>query len=314
MIGNHHFDIIDSLQHFGGESNTNPLNRKVSKTNNSIKDGFGLINWTHSDNQRTPIKLAHHVLWLCVKGNCQVLIGQHQFTFSTSSIGIISPNQVVKVFKTSHDFKSHMICFTEGFLKNCLIESKLFDQLLLVNPDYPPVYELLEKDYKSVSHRFQEIRHEYSEKRPFHLNLIRFLIVQLLYDYNRACEMCLLSFRKTMNRQYQIVYKFKKLVEFNFLNKKTISEYSNQLNLSPKHLSDCAKKETGFSAIEIIHNRILLESEYLLLHTSQSIKEITVHLGFDTSSHFSRFFKSKTGLTPSKFREIRKIGSSFRIP
>ena len=84
MIGNHHFDIIDSFQHFGGESKTNLFNKNVSTTNNFIKDEFGLINWTHSDNQRNPIKLAHHVLWLCIKGNCQILIGQHQFTFSTS--------------------------------------------------------------------------------------------------------------------------------------------------------------------------------------------------------------------------------------
>lgn len=299
------FKIPNTFFHFG-----NPVNEL--KADQLLKNELGIFSWRVTNRQKNPVKLSHYALWICEQGYCQILVGQHQFKISKSNIGIFSPNQVIKILSYSENFESEMICFTESFLKNCLIESTLFDQLLLINPDYPPVYELTTNDYQKVTQRFQEIENEYSEKRPFHLNLIRFLIVQLLYDYNRACEMCLLSFRKSINRQYQIVYEFKKLVEANFLKTKTVSEYSHQLHLSPKHLSDCTKKETGLSALEIIHERIFIEAEYLLLHTNQSIKEISDYLNFDTSSHFSRFFKSKCSMTPSNFRVNRKIGSSFR--
>ena len=40
----------------------------------------------------------------------------------------------------------------------------------------------------------------------------------------------------------------------------------------------------------------------LLLGTNEPISQITHTLGFDYPSHFSKFFKKKTGMSPAAYR------------
>ncbi|WOC39601.1 helix-turn-helix domain-containing protein [Polaribacter sp. HL-MS24] len=42
-----------------------------------------------------------------------------------------------------------------------------------------------------------------------------------------------------------------------------------------------------------------------LFHTEQhSIKEVSYALGFEYPNHFSRFFKEKTGMTPTAWKDL----------
>ncbi|MDC1385752.1 helix-turn-helix domain-containing protein [Crocinitomicaceae bacterium] len=41
-----------------------------------------------------------------------------------------------------------------------------------------------------------------------------------------------------------------------------------------------------------------------LLQTGMSAKEVAYDLNFDDPGHFSKFFKSKTGCSPSEFRNV----------
>lgn len=250
----------------------------------------------------TAIKSNHYTLILSLKGKSKLFVGHHSFVLFEKCFSIISPNQISAFKETSSNFRILAILFKPDFIRKCFAKTEILDQLLYINPEYPPVYELNDYDFGYVLRKFNDIDAEYKKESAFYLNMIRLMMVQLLYDYGRACEECLLAFRKNMNRQYQIVYDFKKSVDLNFTKFKSVQDYAGLLGISPKHLSDCTKQETGFSAMDIIHHRILLEAEYLLRHSKHNIKQITAHLNFDTSSHFSRFFKSKMGKTPLKYR------------
>jgi AraC family transcriptional activator of pobA len=49
---------------------------------------------------------------------------------------------------------------------------------------------------------------------------------------------------------------------------------------------------------------ILLEAKVLLKQTDLSISEIAYKIGEKGSSNFSRFFRTKTGVTPKEYREM----------
>ncbi len=57
------------------------------------------------------------------------------------------------------------------------------------------------------------------------------------------------------------------------------------------------------SPLKIIQERVVTEAKRLLLHTSHSIKEISVILGFESVGTFSRFFKNMTGENTSAYRK-----------
>jgi len=50
---------------------------------------------------------------------------------------------------------------------------------------------------------------------------------------------------------------------------------------------------------------VLTEAKRQLVFTNQAIHEIAYDLAFSDPSHFTRFFRKQTGMTPQAFREGR---------
>ena len=75
------------------------------------------------------------------------------------------------------------------------------------------------------------------------------------------------------------------------------------LHRSPKTLSNLFAAYGMPSPLKIIQERVVTEAKRLLLHTSHSIKEISVILGFESVGTFSRFFKNMTGENTSAYRK-----------
>ncbi|WP_336527821.1 helix-turn-helix domain-containing protein, partial [Bacteroides acidifaciens] len=48
----------------------------------------------------------------------------------------------------------------------------------------------------------------------------------------------------------------------------------------------------------------LRKAKQLLVGTSQSVKEISFFLGFQSTEYFFSFFKKRTGLTPLEYRSF----------
>jgi AraC-like DNA-binding protein len=271
--------------------------------NNCVPE-FALISVHRNLKNYRPVKNDHYTFILTLKGKADVTAGHHSFTLCPQTISIISPNLIYSLNKASSDLITYQLLFKKEFLHKTFVKESVIDELLYLNPDYPPVYQLENEAFNTVYQKFLMIDSEYKNSGPFHFNIIRLMLMELLYDYNRACEYCLLGFKKNMNRQYQLTYQFKKLVDSEFILRRTVADYAALLGITAKHLSETVKEETGCTALDIIHKRLILEAQYLLKHTQFTIKEITHHLHFDTTSHFSRFFKSNTKLTPLAYRNI----------
>ena len=72
----------------------------------------------------------------------------------------------------------------------------------------------------------------------------------------------------------------------------------------------------GATPLEEIHRMQLDRIKQLLVDTDMSIAELAHQTGFRYQEYFARFFKQRTGLTPTKFRRInrnRETGSLDRL-
>jgi AraC-like DNA-binding protein len=250
-----------------------------------------------------PIKTDHYAIILCLKGSCTKTIGHFSFTVEPGTIHLVTPDRINSFENVSDDLLLYMILFKKEFLAKSFTRESVLDNLLQLHPDYPPNYRLDATAFERIKCCFEKIDAEYHSGLSFHLPIIRLQVIQLLYEMKRACETCFEAAERPQSRTAQLVFRFRKMVDELFLEYRTIKEYADQLHVTAKYLGECVKKETGESALEIIHRRILLESQYLLTYSSLSIKEITDHLGFDTNSHFSRFFKAKTGMKPMEYKQ-----------
>jgi AraC-like DNA-binding protein len=82
----------------------------------------------------------------------------------------------------------------------------------------------------------------------------------------------------------------------------TVEICGNTMNMSGKYLSDLLKAETGKSLLEHIHLFIIDKAKTSLLNSNLSVSEIAYSLGFKYPQHFSKLFKTKTGLSPGEYR------------
>ena len=82
----------------------------------------------------------------------------------------------------------------------------------------------------------------------------------------------------------------------------TVQYVAEKLHVSPGYLSSLLRTLTGQNTQQHIHNKMIEKAKEKLSATDLSISEIAYELGFGYSQSFSKFFKTKTRLSPLEFR------------
>lgn len=112
--------------------------------------------------------------------------------------------------------------------------------------------------------------------------------------------------RKSLNNAASnLTQRYKSLLSENIYDKKTVTEFAEMLAVSPNHLHKCVKTTTGKSAHELLEEMRILEAKVLLKQTPLRIADIAFKIGGFEPSDFSRFFKSKTGISPKEYRNLQ---------
>lgn len=82
-----------------------------------------------------------------------------------------------------------------------------------------------------------------------------------------------------------------------------VSALSKKLHISERTLHDIFVLNTSCSPKQYILNLKFDTACFLLENTNKTIGEISEYLGFSSPFHFSRFFSSKTNISPLKWRK-----------
>jgi AraC-like DNA-binding protein len=103
--------------------------------------------------------------------------------------------------------------------------------------------------------------------------------------------------------QGEIIREFNYLVDKHFSEHHNVAFYASKLNKSPKTLANLFALVSNRTPLSIIHDRIMTHARRQINYSSLSIKEIAYELGYDDVQSFSRFFKSKEGVSPGHYRD-----------
>ena len=108
-----------------------------------------------------------------------------------------------------------------------------------------------------------------------------------------------------------IVSNFERLLNTYFNSEKpqknglpSVAYFADKLNLSANYLGDLIKKETGKSAIDHIHLKLIEIAKDRIFDIDKSISEVAYELGFKYPQHFNRLFKKSTGYSPREYRNL----------
>jgi AraC family transcriptional regulator, transcriptional activator of pobA len=104
------------------------------------------------------------------------------------------------------------------------------------------------------------------------------------------------------SRQTRNLARFRDLIEGRFREHLPLAAYAAEIGLTTTHLNRICRRETGKSALQIIHERCVIEAKRDLVYSEMTIGEIAAILGFKDPAYFTRFFIRRAGISPGRYR------------
>jgi AraC family transcriptional activator of pobA len=92
------------------------------------------------------------------------------------------------------------------------------------------------------------------------------------------------------------------MIEAEYASHHPVSDYARRLGITGAHLNALCRQASGQSALDLIHERMLLEAKRMLVYTSMTVSTASYALGFADPAYFTRFFKQRIGMSPKAFR------------
>ncbi|MEM7486657.1 MAG: helix-turn-helix transcriptional regulator [Bacteroidota bacterium] len=240
--------------------------------------------------------------------NGKLIYGQREYDFDKGRMFFIAPNQVYSIRGTKELTHS-------GWL--LLIHPDLFWNTPLAAHIHKFEYfgysvnealHLSEKEEETIVGVLNTIEEECRANidkfsKPVIISRIETLLNYADRFYNR-------QFITRERENHEILVRLEKILDNRFNNENlansgvpSVTDLSESLNISPNYLSGLLKVLTGKSTQQHIHDRLIEKAKEKLAHHEASISEIAFQLGFDYPQSFSKLFKSRTGFTPSEFRQ-----------
>jgi len=222
------------------------------------------------------------------------------FRITSPTLAFTSPGQVHTV-KPGRGFRGIFVSFTQEFFDSTMPPpSKLLDYPFFFSNEPPPLLRLEGTVFPQYEALFRELQAEFDANLHGAYDVMR-AFLQIIFT--RASHLFREVYRlDDPSRPAQLVREFRFAVETRFLEFTSLADYAALLKVTPNHLNDTVREQTGQPAGEIIRQRRLLDAKRLLLHSDMSVSEIGYHLGFEDPSYFSRFFRRYEGQAPAEFR------------
>jgi AraC family transcriptional activator of pobA len=249
----------------------------------------------------------YEITWI-TNGTGKLFADLREYSIDENLLYFIRPNQVHRLLLNG-DAQGFILSFNDSFVNlgthefDLMCQSSLFQlfsrlQVLSVQKEMVP--DMMEILIKMI----REFENEYSFKAQL---LKRYFKIFLIY-VSRQFEKMEQSTQHS--RETELTKSFMELIEANYKEMKMVADYAARLYVTPNYLNGIVKKETGFSAGQLIRQRVVLEAKRLGRYSDVGMKEIAYNLGFADSSHFSKFFKAVSGMN---FSDFKKEGLSYSL-
>jgi AraC-like DNA-binding protein len=236
------------------------------------------------------------IFWV-KEGIGSISIDLTTYSLLPNTIYCIAPGHVRKLHldNSSHGYYV-AICAEWLHWIESLVHFNLFGTSYQVGVSFPPI--IVSKELEVL---ISNIVTESQNSLPMKTAIIKGYTKVLLIHLSRMME--LHNESKVADKDELIVSNFISLLRKNYIFKKDVASYADDLCITPNHLSAIVRRVTGHPASFHIHQIIVLEAKRRVRHYGAKLKEIATDLGFDDYAHFSKYFKAHAGVNFSVYRK-----------
>ncbi|MEQ9442958.1 MAG: helix-turn-helix domain-containing protein [Cyclobacteriaceae bacterium] len=269
-----------------------------------------LVDLTKIPQQETKNKVSASFEFyaiMCKRFDGVLHYGRGSYDFKEGSLLFTAPNQLISTSSDLQISEGWALYFHPDLIYATDLGRKIHTYSFF-NYDTNEALHISEEEKQIVNDCIQKIEREYSQNIDKHSQDLIVSNLELLLNYcNRFYDR---QFYTRTKVNSDVVAKFENLLSEYFSQNlvekgvPTVSYFASKLNISSNYLSDLLNRFTGKTTQEHIHLQIVEKAKLELWNSEKSISEIAYELGFEYPSHFTKIFKTKTGKSPSKFRQL----------
>ena len=274
-----------------------------------IDNDFCIVNMKFRRRERTlnfPFRFDGILLVWCIKGRLSVSINLNDYILKENTLFLCVPGNIFKL--------NEIISDEEELLYVCIAMSREFaaDQKVDVNKTFSNGLSLMDDPSVALSEEESAMIADYIDMMGkvarseliYKKESIQSLWTSMIYIFAGVLDSRAKAKdpAESTNRSRLLFEQFISLVAKYHGQYRNVGFYADKLCLTPKYLSKLIKNATGRSAPEWIDAYVILEAKNMLKYSNETIKEIVYKLNFPNQSVFYKFFKARTGMTPSEYR------------
>lgn len=241
----------------------------------------------------------HSVLYI-TEGEAVMKIGSEQYKIQQDEMLFVPAGQVFS-FQTGDRNKGYLCGLHTDMLIGKFGKEDPLKEFEFLRVWGNPMITPDQQTSGHILHILKRLLLDYSENGLKNQDIIQSYLLAMLCEVRSAYKPLSASNQAS---SVTITNKFKELIFSSIKDKHLVTDYASLLNISPNHLNKTVKAITGKSPTKWIDEAIVLEAKVLLCQSASPISQISVEVGFDDQSYFTRLFKKYEGMTPSEFRKM----------
>lgn len=244
-----------------------------------------------------------HQIQFLERGRISGTVDGRPVEAAAPAILLIAPGSV-HGFRHARDTSGHQLTIPSATLQQLLAGTRLMDAGLGTSF---VLTELTPEARAECSALFDMLAREFrgggAGRVPALLAAATLLAVLLLRLHGEHSQK-----EQTPGARDALVQRFRALAEQHFREHRGLPFYADALGVTPDHLSRSCRNATRQSALQLLHERLMLEARRLLAYTPMSILEVAAAIGYQDPAYFSKFFTRATGHSPSQYRALADRG------
>lgn len=267
----------------------------------SIPERSQLHNWIIRPHRHADLV---HILFISQGSVELALEGTHHQLQGV--VTIIVPAMAIHGFRFSPDVQGHIITLAKPLADH--LHGLIGESSTLKKADF---YRLSlssqngENQPARIAMLVSQIDQEYRQPAPGRDRLLEALIQALVVELSRLSTAGHSAKRygpRQSDKGRQHIEHYQALLEAHYREQPSIEALAEQVGVSSAHLNMLCRQIAGHSALQLLHERLLLEAKRQLTYTNMTIGQVSDSLGFSEPAYFTRFFKRNTALSPREFR------------
>ena len=251
-------------------------------------------------------KIDFNVVATCITGRMMLEVSGQSITVNAQQIFVCTSHVVISNIMMSPDFECKMMCLSDRLLRSILQSQMMIWNNMLYKQHYSIIDIPSDRFGLYIELRYQWLNEDNPFKREILISLLRGALLELCHQLMRKdkAQKSGEDFPQEGNsRMETLFHQFLKNIARRRIKKLSVSEYADELCITPKYLSTVCRTVSGKSPTEWISEYVVEDIIHYLKNTELTASQIGVEMGFPNASFFGKYVREHLGMSPNEYRK-----------